>query len=236
MNERTVLFLVVLSHGGSFAVFLIVILCGALRILAGRAEQRARRRTDVGAIRATAFRRMILNVMLALSISVWFVAISHYGCAVLKGQQSHCMSNMRLLATGASMYSQDYDDRLPPGRVWTEVISPRIKEAARSRDNFAGDPFRCPAAEAPASYGMNGALSCLSTAKFDNASTLVLFFEADGPIRSFTGGSKNVARTRHLNMPNIAYVDGHVKGLTAHILEKAVWIPVEAQSESQSAR
>lgn len=59
----------------------------------------------------------------------------------------------------------------------------------------------------------------------DRPADIVLLFEADAPIRSYSGGLIDVTKERHYGYSNIAFVDGHVKKFNAIGLQALVWLP-----------
>ncbi len=176
---------------------------------------------------------MVSLSLFIASVAVFGLAFIHFGCAAIVAHSAQCMSNIKALAMGESMYSQDYDDRFPPSTCWSEVISTRVKRAAASHSVADGDPFRCPAAETPASYGMNALLSGIDLSRIDAPANTVLFFDADAPTRSFAGGAREVARSRHSDRPNVAFVDGHAKGVNAFGFEELNWSPAEERLPTQ---
>lgn len=236
MSDRAVQFLVILSHAGTLVVFIIGLVMFGLWRLAIRDEERARQRYEVRRMRAGAFRRKIFGTLFAGSVAVWLVAASHWGCAILMGRRSQCMSNLKVLGTAVSMYSEDYDERLPPSSTWSEAIAPRVQIAAKQRDYTGGEPFRCPATESPASYGMNRALGGLPIAKIELPAATVLLFDADARVRSFSGGANDVARSRHMNSPNVAYTDGHVRPARPAALDQAQWSPKAPPQPNSTGR
>src|SRR5688572_6963248 len=42
-------------------------------------------------------------------------------------QKTSCASNLKQIATGLLMYTQDYDDRLPPAATWQTELMPYIR-------------------------------------------------------------------------------------------------------------
>jgi prepilin-type processing-associated H-X9-DG protein len=149
----------------------------------------------------------------------------HLGCAALKANSVQCQSNLKQLAIATMMYSQDNDERMPPSASWAEAIAPRVPAAWRSAMDSSADPFHCPAAESPASYGMNAALGGISESCIDAPAETVLLFDADAPRRSFAGGDAVVAWTRHAGGPNIAFAEGHVRFANPYLRARLRWSP-----------
>lgn len=73
-------------------------------------------------------------------------------------RKTTCLSNLKQIGTGASMYEQDYDETLLPayvstiafGNQWPELVDPYIKNLgtanAVSGYNMSGKVFSCPTA------------------------------------------------------------------------------------------
>jgi prepilin-type processing-associated H-X9-DG protein len=234
MTERTALFLASLSHQWSLMVLALSVLFGVATYGAGVLQTRARAGANTRTRRICTVLRVVSCALLTVSIAVLGVAFFHVGCAALKAHSAQCMSNVKQLARIVWMYSQDFDERLPPSTQWAEAIDSRVKEAASSNADAGGDPFRCLAAESPASYGMNAALGGISMSMIDAPANTVLLFDAEAPIRSFAGGARDVARRRHNGAPNVALADGHARGANVFVLEKLKWVPTDANGQRQT--
>lgn len=113
-------------------------------------------------------------------------------------KRTACLSNVKQLALATIMYAADHDDRFPDANNWRKSISPYTKSA---------DIFRCPEdkSSAPTSYRMNALLSRVSEMAIDDPAGTVLIFEGDGD--GFI--------PRHAARGNVAFADGHAKGVDA---------------------
>lgn len=216
MSEHTDLFLAGLSHRWSGHVLAATVLSGIAVYAAGLILARCRAGGDVRRIRLAKAGRAVCVVLFVLSLPVLGISVLHLGCAGLKGHATQCMSNVKQLATAALTYSQDYDERFPPAARWSEAIVPAITKSqagASSSPSEPADVFGCPAADTPASYGMNAAIGSASPASFAAPQETALLFDADAPTRSFSGGERDVAWERHSESPYIGFVDGHAKSV-----------------------
>jgi len=104
------------------------------------------------------------------------------------------------------MYAQDYDERLPRSRGWSDVVYPYIKSKGI---------FLCPAVRGDRpGYAVNAPLDVLSLSRFESCAHTVMLFDSDALVRNAAdrGGSWPVP-PRHSGGNNAAYVDGHVKWL-----------------------
>ena len=223
MTERTALFLASLSHRWFLLVLLLPVLCGAAAYYVGGWWTRA----NMPAQRFSFALRVLSYAPFLLSCAVFIVAFFHVGCASLSAHSSQCLSNIKQLSIGALMYAQDNDERLPASASWASAIEPKPRETATPYSYAGIDPFRCPAAESPASYGMNVFMGGKAFFEMEAPSNTVLLFDADAPIRSFAGRAESVARTRHNGAPNMAFADGHAKWVNAFTFKKLIWTPTQ---------
>ena len=121
-----------------------------------------------------------------------------------------CVDNMRVLGAALEMYSQDWDDHLPPSAVWASVIS----NAKYLRPAKGQDPLHCPAASSRYGYAMNEAAGGIAQSSIPAPSELVLLYETDSSAMNAFGGQHDVARIRHAGL-NFLFGDGscyHVPG------------------------
>ena len=225
MSEPTVRFFVFLSHVLFLPLLLLLVIIGVATFLVRRKLVRAQGPYPgpVRTISGTA--GVILYTPLALNLILLSLSFLHIGCAALVAKKWECMSHLKVLAQAELLYAQDYDDRLPLTSRWAEAIESRVRRA--TTPEIKGDPFRCPAAESPGSYGMNNHLDGVPIAKLEVPAMTVLLFDADAPIRSFAGDALNLARKRHGSVPNAAFADGHAKGLNQYYQQQLNWAPTE---------
>jgi prepilin-type processing-associated H-X9-DG protein len=104
------------------------------------------------------------------------------------------------------MYTQDWDDRLPPKGQWQSGVMPYIKNTA---------VFACP--DRPNSvpgYAFNAALDRRTLKQISMPASAPMLFdsslgvpEANDKLQSFV--------TPHRGTGNVAYVDGHVLSFSA---------------------
>ena len=157
--------------------------------------------------------------------------------ALGKAECTSCLSNVRHLALGARLYSDDYDEQIIPARLdgprgtlgtcWDVTIQGYVRNTHL---------LLCPADETPAaaagcvsyphSYGINFALafvggynaSSLRLSQVEEPCRTILFFELAGTYRTFgadydAGGLERYDAQRHNGGANCAFLDGHAKWL-----------------------
>jgi prepilin-type processing-associated H-X9-DG protein len=231
MTEQTALFLASLSHKWSPVVLSLPVVFGVAAQGAGVLQARARAGVSARSRRVAKGLRVVSCALLGVSIAACCVSLIHLGCATLVAHSTQCMARLKALALGTAMYAEDYDQRLPPSIHWAEAIDSHVRRSAKDSTSPDGDPFHCPASESPASYGMNAAMSSLSYDQIYAPADTVMLFDAVAPIRSFAGGARDVARTRHNRAPNITFVDGHAQHVNAFFLAKLNWAPTEAKEQ-----
>jgi hypothetical protein len=112
-----------------------------------------------------------------------------------------CLSNLKLLSTGAMIYSGDFDDRFPLAAKWMDSIHVYVKDDA----NFHCD--KAPPGEYGYAYNPDAAGS-LSTAPDTNTNPLVYDSAAKG--RSAVATIASLPNPpRHGDVDNVAYADSH---------------------------
>lgn len=130
-----------------------------------------------------------------------------------KARTVSCMSNMKLMSLGLLMYQQDYDERMPPAKVWMDTSVPY---------NKSEQMFHCPSVSAgdkqAYGYGFNSQLSQMTMEKLAkqgvNFATMPMIFESSKLGRNVSDPLTSLADPpRHGGNRgnNLAYLDGHVK-------------------------
>lgn len=124
----------------------------------------------------------------------------------VKSDSDTCRDQMKQLALGMRMYSQDYDDVLPPADSWSEALMPYEKTK---------DAFTCPTLRKQGQeggYAMNLALSGAKTGTIaDSSNTPLLFESSSAGLGAFNPPSGMLTSPRHGNDVWIAYADGAVR-------------------------
>ncbi len=139
-------------------------------------------------------------------------------------QTTFCYQTAKESQRGLELYSQDYDQTLPPAKTWMDAATPFVKGRT---------DFRCPALRKsnPEGYGyaFNSKLAGLKKSKIkDQNQTMEVYDSTDlsrnasdpatslpSPARhEIEGGRRGDHRTRDGNV--VVYADGHVRliGLT----------------------
>ncbi|MBI5706569.1 MAG: hypothetical protein HZC36_06230 [Armatimonadetes bacterium] len=171
---------------------------------------------------------MIAKPMLVLSLVVLlFVvgAILWPTCACGSpelSRQSACMSNLKQIAQGALMYSEDYDGTLPNRDRWMDQLQPYL--ASRTMPNGEEDRFaifRCPqlkkdgeANRSVFGYAMNARLSDKKLASFKKPETTRLCYDSSNLAKNasdLVNSRPNPPRHRNSTKNVTAYLDGHAK-------------------------
>jgi prepilin-type processing-associated H-X9-DG protein len=128
-----------------------------------------------------------------------------------------CLSNIKQLGLGLTMYAQDYDDRFPPASQWRAEVFPYIKNE---------QVFNCPALDDHnvVSYGFNRHLQGHQYDKVVAADKVVMIFD------TIPGGSDNGGvellphKPRHKGgTHNLGFADGHAKNVTPAQLSNFEW-------------
>ena len=196
-------------------------------------------------MRKTGFTLIELLVVIAIIAILAAILFPVFAKAREKARQTSCLSNVKQLAVGLLMYSQDYDDTVMPSWVanpgqWTILIAPYVKNT---------QIFRCPSASNMTyGYGHNhcnlGYGSCvpMSQVKFP-AETVILVDNGlvTNPTAApaswventtvagqwYTRWPNNLpyydtdpyrAVPRHNGLCNSSFLDGHAKAMTMDAL------------------
>ena len=130
-----------------------------------------------------------------------------------RARQVSCLSNLKQQSLGALMYIQDHDELLPPKNAkWMEITAPYI----RSEKVFLC-PSAKPSGETDAFYGyaMNPEPLGKKMSKIAKPETISLIFDAEsGRAKNAFADPKTGLAYRHTRkMANVAYLDGHAKGI-----------------------
>ncbi len=118
-------------------------------------------------------------------------------------ERSFCQSNLKQIALGIAQYSQDYDEKLPLARNWTDELFPYLKNEKI---------FDCPVIAKGQRYGYayNSKLSNKGAGLLSQTALTVSLYETTVLKRNAFGMGENQA-FRHLDGANFAFADGHVK-------------------------
>ncbi len=189
MSERDLRFWEMFSHEWAGRVLLCLLSVIVLAIVC--AQWAKRRPTPV-----TKRVNRAANTALVLGILGFLASQMHLPCAVIASRKSQCYSHLRRVANDLTLYTVDNDGRYCPGSDWDKLVK---------------DPadLKCPSADGPVSYAFNQRLLGFDSSKLEDPANTVLVFDAEG---KSVGGQELLARTRHLDHPNVACADGHVLG------------------------
>lgn len=137
-----------------------------------------------------------------------------------------CASNLRQLATALRMYTQDYDERWPPGGNWCDGTW----EYTRCEEIY-----QCPSLPSErGGYAMNEELSGVSLGQMRNPVLTVEGFDARGGGWNLFG-DQELLDTRHQGRAMLAFVDGHVRAVKRENLNSYAWTPESDLDGSRTA-
>ena len=134
-----------------------------------------------------------------------------------------CLANVKQIATGLMMYSQDYDDHLPPAATWMDSASSYVENSG-VRDHPA---FKCPTVlvtnAAGFGYAFNSKYSMSRLTKIPTPSQAKLVYDSSNVSRNAADAvtslpiparhhSAQFRRTRS-QFDIMGYADGHARAI-----------------------
>ena len=128
-----------------------------------------------------------------------------------KARQVSCLSNLKQQSLAVIMYSQDYDETLPPKNAkWMDLAAANLKNEKT---------FHCPSLKGGVGYGyaMNPEPLGKKVEKIAHPEDVPLIFDsaATPTERNVLASPESSLAPRHSrNMANIAFLDGHAKGVS----------------------
>ncbi len=96
------------------------------------------------------------------------------------------LNNLKLIGLGLSLYTQDYDDKLPPAATWMDSARTHIPDSTA---------FRAPRGEQvdqQIGYVFNNALDMRTITTLADQSRTPLIFEGDAPLPNTTGSLESL--------------------------------------------
>jgi len=155
----------------------------------------------------------VFLLMLPMSVAMFLPALAK---AKQRALTIACVNNMKQLALGARIYSQDHQNHFPPAATWCDAVKPEVN---------ADKVFKCPAGDVNdrCDYGYNSQLDGLEEKNIDP--NTVLFFESDPGWNVSGGAERMLGQSRHGRTFVVAFADGHVEQLTADRLTQLRWNP-----------
>lgn len=126
-----------------------------------------------------------------------------------------CLSYLKIDAQAIALYTQDYDEHLPPSRVWMDGIQPFISQVPKVRGR---DPLHCPEAaplgksdwQVQYGYAFDSRLSQKSLANIASHSKTRLIYDSTNLARNASDPGASIAY-RHERRANVGFIDGHVE-------------------------
>lgn len=104
------------------------------------------------------------TAVIALIVILLAIALRPYVVSLIETRDFQtCQSNVRAIARGMTMYTQEWDDCLPPAATWMDAAEGNLAPVSGTGFKTA-DYFRCPRDKsgAPSSFAYNSLLAGLS--------------------------------------------------------------------------
>lgn len=122
-----------------------------------------------------------------------------------RARTASCRSNLVQLGTAMQMYTQDWDELLPPAEGWSDVVQPYVRNTG---------VLQCPSDDQFAhGYAYNSVLSGVNVGRIDSPAEAPMLFESTAsdqeqanPLASFTPRHRRAGERQG----HIVWVDGHV--------------------------
>jgi prepilin-type processing-associated H-X9-DG protein len=148
-----------------------------------------------------------LNVLIVAAFVIALFAIL-FPVRVSRGDRVKpaCISNLKQLALGETLYAAQNDDRLPEAMIWLDSTVPYRKTE---------EILRCPAQRNSAEtygYAMDFTMSGRRIGSVYDPSAAVLLFDSVLNARNATSGFYGLPHpSRHGSVNGVAFVDGHAR-------------------------
>jgi len=167
-----------------------------------------------------------LLVVIAIIAILAAILFPVFAQAREKARSSTCLSNVKQLALGISMYAEDYDETMPmcywylsdwsKSSLWFQSTLPYVKN---------NKMYYCPSKK-DAIYGYNGFVGgndegfckVATLGQFNKPSETVLIIDCNNPSSiwmpgygGWYGGTESQVPLRHNVAANVAFADGHAK-------------------------
>ena len=124
-----------------------------------------------------------------------------------------CSENLKSLAIGASIYSMDNNDLLPPASNWAEAISIYVRNP---------EEFHCPTTSPKLAYALNKSLSGAKHNPSNQVDLRPMLFESELSGNNPAGGPSDVS-FRHGGVVAIAFTDTRLKRYKPEELSSLKW-------------
>lgn len=147
-----------------------------------------------------------IAVMVALGVAAALVFRAMMRTAPWVAERAICLSHLKQLGMGMSMYQEDNGGDLPAANAWCDQVRGLgVGEAER---------FDCPGSSGGKwGYGMNQALDRAEAGAIDKPTQTACLFDIDREEANASGGAGNLVY-RHHDRANLVYADGHAGQLT----------------------
>jgi prepilin-type processing-associated H-X9-DG protein len=147
-----------------------------------------------------------------------------------RAQASACQSNLKQVSLAMLMYTQDWDETLPPTRGWPERLYPYTRNHQLLVCPSDRDPHRSEPGDRALSYTMNAALDRRSLLNVARPAEEIGLFDGSAPV-----GGSDAASFRHAGHLVAGWVDGHVRMIPEDEWE-TWWRPAEEDGPHSADR
>lgn len=129
----------------------------------------------------------------------------------LTDPQKVCMTNLRLLALGLQMYTQDHQGMFPPNDSWGDLVTKGYEKICPGAPKgFFLGCLHCPQDNARYSYAFNANLTKKKISEIDQTETVLFFESGSGKKNTADAGQSWLSNPRHPAGIGLAFVSGRV--------------------------
>lgn len=165
---------------------------------------------------------VVLGVVIGITILACLVV--RPSSPRMSGHRVACLTNLKMLGVGLSLYAQEHGGAYPPADKWCDLLVRLISP------NGSEEVFRCPkAGEGRRDYAMN------PRADTRSAPDVVLLFESIGGWNQ-SGGPELLTTKHHEGKGcGVLYVDGHVELVKTEDIPRLKWESEISEKAGQTA-
>ncbi len=201
-------------------------------------------------MRKRGFTLIELLVVIAIIAILAAILFPVFARAREAARAASCKSNLRQMATGVSMYAQDYDEIMPPNfwdgsapapwggtaqhqRTMGHMIQPYVKNIQITKcPSASATQALTPSTPQPptglqiygASYGFSNWAASAALAAIEFPADTFLMMDATSPWNDTCQNGIRLCH-RHNSFGNFAFADGHVKALRSRTAKPQQWWP-----------
>lgn len=152
-------------------------------------------------------------------LGVVMAVVGEMACAGLMSEEQECRSALKELGTGLLLYSQDWDDRMPPADRWFDVVRDKAGEGTY--------PHACPAYEGTYAFAMNRFAAGASLAGADAPAETLFLVEHPCRGPNETTAQIHPKAFRHWESANVVFLDGHARSCRRGQQHALRWKPAD---------